>query len=435
MTSASSFQMLRGSLIIFTGLLSVAFLGRKLEWSHWLGILLTILGLALVGLADLRGSGGAGHGLADVITGIPGMLGGWEKSVGWQGRSLGWWGRSLGWRDHSLGWWDHSLEWRDHSLGWWDHSTKLPWTMGRRWGSASSSSSSPASMFSWSPFPLFLSSLSPLFLLPIPGLFTLPCFLCPFLHLLPPCPGFLPFPFFLYFPFSSPHSLSSFPHFFLTFSTLFSPLSLFSLFSLLFSPVFPGDLLILLAQGIVSIQMVLEEKFIFSHDVHPLRAVGTEGFFGFAILALLLVPLSFIPAGRLSGNPRGVLEDPADAFCQIRRRPLILAALLGNVGSISFFNFAGISVTRELSATTRTVLDSLRTLLVWALSLALRWERFHALQIPGFALLLAGAALYNGLHRALLPRRPAGNTGNSGNGDQEEREALLGGDGADADRG
>ncbi|NWT77498.1 S35F6 protein, partial [Lanius ludovicianus] len=69
MTSASSFQMLRGSVIIFTGLLSVAFLGRKLEGSHWSGILLTILGLALVGLADLRGSGGAEHGLADVVTG------------------------------------------------------------------------------------------------------------------------------------------------------------------------------------------------------------------------------------------------------------------------------------------------------------------------------------------------------------------------------
>nr|XP_026655058.1 uncharacterized protein LOC113460701 [Zonotrichia albicollis] len=76
MTSASSFQMLRGSLIIFTGLLSVAFLGRRLEWSHWAGIVLTILGLALVGLADLHGNpGGTGHGLADVITGIPGMPG------------------------------------------------------------------------------------------------------------------------------------------------------------------------------------------------------------------------------------------------------------------------------------------------------------------------------------------------------------------------
>lgn len=151
-----------------------------------------------------------------------------------------------------------------------------------------------------------------------------------------------------------------------------------------------------------------------------------SGLFGFTILALLLAPLSVVPAGRLSGNPRRVLEDPADAVCQIRHRPLILAALLANVGSISFFNFAGLSVTRELSATTRTVLDSLRTLLVWALSLALGWERFHPLQIPGFALLLAGAGLYNGLHRSLPWCRSAGSAGNSGDG--EEREALLSGD-------
>lgn len=39
----------------------------------------------------------------------------------------------------------------------------------------------------------------------------------------------------------------------------------------------PGDLLIIMAQIIVSVQMVLEEKFVYTHDVHPLRAVGTEG--------------------------------------------------------------------------------------------------------------------------------------------------------------
>lgn len=32
-----------------------------------------------------------------------------------------------------------------------------------------------------------------------------------------------------------------------------------------------------MAQIIVSVQMVLEEKFVYKHDVHPLRAVGTEG--------------------------------------------------------------------------------------------------------------------------------------------------------------
>lgn len=70
MTSASSFQMLRGAVIIFTGLLSVAFLGRRLLPSQWVGILITILGLVVVGLADfVSSSRGDGHKLSDVITG------------------------------------------------------------------------------------------------------------------------------------------------------------------------------------------------------------------------------------------------------------------------------------------------------------------------------------------------------------------------------
>ncbi|XP_040455257.1 solute carrier family 35 member F6 [Falco naumanni] len=235
MTSASSFQMLRGSVIIFTGLLSVAFLGRKLELSQWLGILVTIVGLVVVGLADLHSSHDQKHKLSEVIT---------------------------------------------------------------------------------------------------------------------------------------------------------------------------GDLLIIMAQVIVAIQMVLEEKFVYKHDVHPLRAVGTEGFFGFIILALLLVPMYYIPAGSFSGNPRRTLEDALDAFCQIGHQPLIALALLGNISSIAFFNFAGISVTKEISATTRMVLDSLRTLVIWAVSLAVGWETFHGLEILGFGVLLVGAALYNGLHRPLLARLP-----------------------------
>ncbi|XP_078131045.1 solute carrier family 35 member F6 [Sander vitreus] len=236
MTSASSFQMLRGAVIIFTGLLSVAFLGRRLLPSQWLGIFITILGLVIVGLADFfSGHKDDTHKLSDVLT---------------------------------------------------------------------------------------------------------------------------------------------------------------------------GDLLIIMAQIIVSVQMVLEEKIVYKHDVHPLRAVGTEGFFGFFVLSLLLIPMYFIHVGNFSDNPRQVLEDALDAFCQIGHQPLILLALLGNTVSIAFFNFAGISVTKEISATTRMVLDSLRTLVIWVVSLALGWEQFHGLQVLGFLVLLVGTALYNGLHRPLLARIP-----------------------------
>ncbi|XP_076128793.1 solute carrier family 35 member F6 [Alosa pseudoharengus] len=258
MTSASSFQMLRGAVIIFTGLLSVAFLGRKLQPSQWVGILLTILGLVLVGLADFIG--------------------------------------------------------KDH-----DSSHKL-------------------------------------------------------------------------------------------------------------SEVITGDLLIIMAQIIVAVQMVLEEKFVYKHNVHPLKAVGTEGLFGFLILSLLLIPMYFIPAGSFGQNPRQVLEDALDAFCQIGRQPLVLLALLGNTLSIAFFNFAGMSVTKEMSATTRMVLDSLRTVVIWAVSLALGWEVFHGLQVLGFLVLLLGTMLYNGLHRPLLARIPccahlAGSQEEAGS--DAERERLV----------
>lgn len=145
------------------------------------------------------------------------------------------------------------------------------------------------------------------------------------------------------------------------------------------------------------------------------------GFFGFIILALLLIPMYYIPAGSFSGNPRRVLEDALDAFCQISRQPLIALALLGNISSIAFFNFAGISVTKEISATTRMVLDSLRTVVIWAVSLALGWELFHGLQILGFAILLMGAALYNGLHRPVLARLARSRA----DGSEAEREGLL----------
>ena len=68
LTSPSSFQMLRGSLIIFTGLLSVTFLGRKLKVFHWLGILLVFVGLVIVGLSDFVANGTKGE-LSKILTG------------------------------------------------------------------------------------------------------------------------------------------------------------------------------------------------------------------------------------------------------------------------------------------------------------------------------------------------------------------------------
>lgn len=55
---------------------------------------------------------------------------------------------------------------------------------------------------------------------------------------------------------------------------------------------------------------------------------------------------------------------------------MLMMAVLGNILSIAFFNYFGISVTQSMSATHRMVLDSIRTLVIWVFSLCVGWQRW-----------------------------------------------------------
>jgi len=166
-----------------------------------------------------------------------------------------------------------------------------------------------------------------------------------------------------------------------------------------------GDVLIVCAQIIVASQMVYEEKVVSKYNVPALQAVGWEGTFGFLTLATLLIPFYFIPAGKFGHNPRHVLEDAYDGLFQLTHNWRLGLAFCGTVFSIAFFNFAGISVTKEMSATTRMVLDSVRTLVIWTVSLAIGWQTFQALQLLGFVVLVTGMCVYNDIVIAPLGRR------------------------------
>lgn len=59
LSSPSLFQMLRGAIIIFTALLSVFWLKKKLYGFHWTGVALVVIGVIVVGAKSLLGGGGA----------------------------------------------------------------------------------------------------------------------------------------------------------------------------------------------------------------------------------------------------------------------------------------------------------------------------------------------------------------------------------------
>lgn len=77
---------------------------------------------------------------------------------------------------------------------------------------------------------------------------------------------------------------------------------------------------------------------------------------------------------------------------QIIHTPNVLWSCVVIMFSIGGFNFFGLSVTSRVSATTRSTVDTCRTIGIWLVSLGLGWEQlvwpFSLLQVLGFALLV-----------------------------------------------
>jgi len=187
-----------------------------------------------------------------------------------------------------------------------------------------------------------------------------------------------------------------------------------------------GIALVLIGEFFHGCQFVYEEKFITKYKLPPLKVVGIEGVCGFLTLAVLLWPVYFIimpeslPGVAL--GPEGRFEDAIDAFVQIFgvddfNGGWLLAWTIGNMCSIAVFNFAGISVTKELSATTRAVLDQIRVVLVWLIYLipfgtylCAMQGTFHFTAPIGFVILIAGVFVYNDVIIMPFIRKHVGKT-------------------------
>ncbi|KAJ7752026.1 hypothetical protein B0H16DRAFT_1547144 [Mycena metata] len=180
-----------------------------------------------------------------------------------------------------------------------------------------------------------------------------------------------------------------------------------------------GVFFVLFAQIFTATQFVVEEKIMGRYAVAPLVAVGYEGLFG-AISILLFVPILSLP----SISSQTPFFDLPRGWTQMINTPTVLYSGLAIACSIALFNYFGLSVTRHVSATARSLTDTCRTLAIWIISLGLGWEKFlfpiSLLQVLGFSLLVYGTFLFNNLvtpPKFLRPPPPSA--------DLEEAEGLL----------
>ncbi|KAL1297072.1 hypothetical protein AAFC00_004659 [Neodothiora populina] len=179
-----------------------------------------------------------------------------------------------------------------------------------------------------------------------------------------------------------------------------------------------GILLIAGAQLFTASQFVLEETIMAKYELDPLATVGWEGFFGLTVTILCMIVLHFA-VGRTPAG-RGGYFDATEGLSQIANNRAIAVSGVLTMISIGGFNFFGLSVTRTVSATARSTIDTCRTLVIWVVSLGLGWESFKWLQVVGFALLVYGTAVFNEIARPPLVRLWRRNAGVSSSSSDPE---------------
>jgi hypothetical protein len=178
-----------------------------------------------------------------------------------------------------------------------------------------------------------------------------------------------------------------------------------------------GIFLIAGAQIFTATQFCLEEWILENYALEPVKVVAWEGLFGFTVTVLGQILLHYTVG--VSKKGKYGYFDAEEGYRQMFSDPIIGWTSLAIMVSIGGFNFFGLSVTRSISATSRSIIDTCRTLFIWIVSLGLGWERFKWLQVAGFGLLVYGTFIFNDLVqppiRALIPSRK----------EVEERGELL----------
>ena len=176
-----------------------------------------------------------------------------------------------------------------------------------------------------------------------------------------------------------------------------------------------GDIFVVIAMAFYACQLTYEEKFVKKYNIKPMNAIGLEGSFAVAILSVMLVVLYFIPVKFEMEQPGGQLDDALDGFVQLGNNSILLVSFLLTTVALCFTLVAGINVTRKLSAVhrfflailynyhsyqafnglVRLVINSGRSVIVWAISLAVGWQSFQPLQIVGFLIMSLGVLIFN----------------------------------------
>jgi drug/metabolite transporter (DMT)-like permease len=166
-----------------------------------------------------------------------------------------------------------------------------------------------------------------------------------------------------------------------------------------------GIVLTVLSQLCSAIQVVVEEGMLKEGGRYktpsPARVVAYEGVWGLIIMLIVLFVMQ-----RSPGDDHGSYENSIDSIEKMKNNGFLIFLIIIYCISIALFNQCGMAVSKYLSSLHRTLIDSLRALVVWAVQLLMfycfnsktygvAWTGNSWLQLVGFSMLVLGTLVYN----------------------------------------
>ena len=159
-----------------------------------------------------------------------------------------------------------------------------------------------------------------------------------------------------------------------------------------------GLVLIIVAQLLQSFQNIIEEQALHDISAPVTFVVGLEGIYGLIICSVLM------PIMGMDWVPGDLYEDSYDTFVMLVNSPVLIVETVLYIVSVFLFNVAGMMATDYVNAMARNVMEPLRMITTWIVSVFLYYvvdpsigEKvglFTILEIIGFIALTFGFLLY-----------------------------------------
>jgi hypothetical protein len=147
-----------------------------------------------------------------------------------------------------------------------------------------------------------------------------------------------------------------------------------------------------------------QENLLDTYEVNVMQMIGFESMVGAitsTVLMLIAMNINCISSEFCNKEKGFPIDSPPTAFYDLGFNNASLYFVLCCF-SIMIFNLCGLTITKNAGAVFKVILDTLRTITVWIISVIIRFEDLKpagkvTLELCGFILLILGNLIYNEL--------------------------------------